>query len=816
MSGIFVQPPAPGFSDLKPGEGAAYLSSGTVPPGAAAPQEGLPVGGGALGGVASSVAPEGPSMAPPSQGLAQPAPQQPQQSQQSFAASPGRSPISQQILAPSQRGLDQARSQLGQAQGAFYNQAGVNRDPEEAWDQTMGLLRQGAGHHDEGRNIFQTPGYSGPTGANEQRMRQVYDSAEAASPRAQSAQNIAQLPGLVRQASPGLTSGESRYEAAILRRDPEFYERARDLDQRIRGLQGRAQKFEQEAADYARDRANFAANTLPAHLRGKAKAEGQNVLDSLGQLAQAAKEREDLQKGLWDQRPETGDGDLASYIASNEELGNLAFQRTEGDKNERLSWDYLQDTPLARRESKAQEALEALLRANPQYQGKTVLTHTQSPTSRTKTQGSGRPSSVRRFDADQGVYPILGDMREGEGFDQARLPEIEGLPGFERLGNLGSYNAPIPSNVHATGGDWPDLRASQEDVERNKEGAAWPWVTSTQLVDIDPTVSPWDLGFRTPGEGGVTLAERGQESLGIPNAPGGAWPSAYAGSGEPEAQAFLEDLLELSAPAMLPSGPVGDWKPGQGPAVWNVRPDALGHQEFGRAKKALGGGPQFQGATDEDLEYFYGSQLPANVQRDLLSVGPEGEWTDHTAPGVNYDPRGQYTDQLSLYGRSDIDRSRALRDSEPVGEYWSSRQSLPPTDAPDFESFQAHGYTPDLSGYLDNFTPADPSQFENERLFWEAPADGGGYDETTGGGARDYYNILQELAGSDDRISEDRQYRPGFVPFDAAAFGQHEQGVQQEQLDQLGNFERHLSTFFGGDSPRSDLFQATVPWVMES
>ncbi len=150
MSGIFVQPPAPGFSDLKPGEGAAYLQKGTVPAGAAAPQEGLPVGGGALGGVASSVAPESPYVDSPAQGLAQSAPQQPQYSArpsqpQGFGVSPGGGPISQQILAPSQRGTRSSAVATRSGEGAFFDQAGVNRNPDEVWDQTRGLLRQGRG-----------------------------------------------------------------------------------------------------------------------------------------------------------------------------------------------------------------------------------------------------------------------------------------------------------------------------------------------------------------------------------------------------------------------------------------------------------------------------------------------------------------------------------------------------------------------------------------------------------------------------------------------------------------------------------------------
>ncbi len=359
----------------------------------------------------------------------------------------------------------------------------------------------------------------------------MYDSAEAASPRAQSAQNIAQLPGLVRQASPGLTPGESRYEAATLRRDPEFYERARDLDQRIRGLQGRAQKFEREAADYARDRANFATKTLPHELRKRRRPRAEKCsTPSVGLLKKRKRERIS-NKGFGTAAPELGEGDLASYLASHNDLRDLAFRRKAGDTNERLSWDYLQGTPLARRESKAWEDLEALLRANPQYQGKTVLTHTQAPSGRESSgyQRQREQKPQRELDIGQGIYPVLGDQREGEGFDRAMLSELEGSEGFERVGNLAVYNAPPVYDFLTTADNkWPTIAAEGEGVKRELKGAAWPWVTQTQLVDIDPREQAWNMNFRTPGERGLPWL-RGDRSH--PTSPTLAEPRVTRGPG---------------------------------------------------------------------------------------------------------------------------------------------------------------------------------------------------------------------------------------------------------------------------------------------
>ena len=140
---------------------------------------------------------------------------------------------------------------LDSAVDNFYEQAGAQRDYQGIGGQD--ILSQaigGTGDIEQARGLANAS-YSGPTGLDSQATDQVYGALSQIRPAGQGLYSGRSLSTLLRQAAPGLSSGEARQEAQSLSQDAGHRQRSQGINSQINSVNQRLNSESQKATDYA-------------------------------------------------------------------------------------------------------------------------------------------------------------------------------------------------------------------------------------------------------------------------------------------------------------------------------------------------------------------------------------------------------------------------------------------------------------------------------------------------------------------------------------------------------------------------------------
>ena len=355
---------------------ADYLKNGTLPPGGASAGQvqdfnpALQIGGGAVGGdVGSSSAVSGgsPLASGPSYQVDSPAESL---SGPTAAQVPGQG-IQQQILSPLQQGLQQGRAQLQGSTGRFYNEAGRTPDFGAVQTQLQSAIQPG-GDPDVAHNFLSNT-YQGPSELGG--LGDVYRTVEEALPRAQSAQSFGQLPGLIRQSAPGLTPGESRYEASLLRQQPGFFDEARRFSQQLRGLSSQTESAQQQARQFAEER-RAGASEIGAQSRDYLQERGGDITSALNSLVQSRTKEQERAGAGFQEFLEAGD--IAPLLAAGDVI---SFDDPSGERlSPEVLSELLEGGPLRTKIDASKDALRVFLETYPELQGMRLEQNLYRPT----------------------------------------------------------------------------------------------------------------------------------------------------------------------------------------------------------------------------------------------------------------------------------------------------------------------------------------------------------------------------------------------------------------------------------------------------
>ena len=226
----------------------------------------------------------------------------------------------ERLLQPMYQAREAGQEQLSGFAESFREQAGPSRTFEDIGGQQTLQQAIGGGDLESARGLVSAQ-YGGPAGLGQQNVLGLQDLAGRLRTRQAAMGSGGGLQTLLRQYSPGLTSGEARFEAKNIFAGPGYRQRVEAAGERIGSFGESISREAQEARQFGLSREAEEADISRQSrefLAGRGETIGGNITQEVERLRQQEQEREQTFRGAF------GDGGGLDSIRKLKESGLLS------------------------------------------------------------------------------------------------------------------------------------------------------------------------------------------------------------------------------------------------------------------------------------------------------------------------------------------------------------------------------------------------------------------------------------------------------------------------------------------------------------